>query len=704
MADYSGTVSGVTINTGDRVTGDVTFQNVTIAAGAKLVVTGFYSVSFEQGLTNNCVAGNRGKISSSLAEPYSSAWNDLNINGMNAGASLDFVDLEHYDTCFFTASYSADNLSFDNVRIRNCTRGIQYASAADKIFTSLEMSEVQGIGIVINNASPSVVFDHSYFHDITSLGAFVWNVSGGDLSFTDCFGKNLQNGTGYANRGIFDLDGKTFNFTVQNCEFAYLRPQTYGVFYQGASVTTVNFTGNNFTKVKGDWFFRDCNGANFDVDDCDFQLHAAGNTSGKFATNGPNIDASSLRGGYNGSTLKDFDPSVVLDISSGDPIGTVLSYTNHLTELSRKLEVTSLSAVAIDNNTFRVTGTPGARGMSQIIYGENSVADKDSYDRTDYSESTNWKYDDYVSTADADRPGFLGARAHDSNFVEHDKTYYARMKVKMLDGTVYYSSQVSVTLAAPAGVDTTPPTAPTGLTVKMMGGQVPYLEWTGGTDADSNPVTHNVYARKGSAPDVFLGADDDATYFIGNTKNTKFFAVYGADGVSRLDLNGQWYFIVKTMDRAGNESASSNTVNIQVTNSLTMAQLTENVRNRFITLVEEVYSGLDNKVKYPNAKFTQPENSLWVQFDQQIGTVGQMDFGAAAKRDRMTGIATAKIKSPLEEGDNPALVLADFIKTQFKSVTELGVTYQPPRINTIGLTGKDWEVHVAIPFYGDNIS
>ena len=140
--------------------------------------------------------------------------------------------------------------------------------------------------------------------------------------------------------------------------------------------------------------------------------------------------------------------------------------------------------------------------------------------------------------------------------------------------------------------------------------------------------------------------------------------------------------------------------------SLTFKEIVNNITNRFYTEVETAYTAVDilGKVLYDNVEnFVKPDSALWVRFTVLPTSTEQASLGTT-KRFRNVGIAIAQIFNPLGTGYSAAYDLADFIKTNFRSLNANSIVYRTPSVENIGRTdGGHYQINVVIPYYADDV-
>ncbi len=124
------------------------------------------------------------------------------------------------------------------------------------------------------------------------------------------------------------------------------------------------------------------------------------------------------------------------------------------------------------------------------------------------------------------------------------------------------------------------------------------------------------------------------------------------------------------------------------------------IRNRFDEQVTDLIS-TTLPVHYDNVDFEIPnDGSRWCRFSILEGDSQQVAMGGS-KRVRTPGVITIEIFIPINEGNQEALNVADFVAAAFRLISSGGVIYQTPSINKQGRQGEKWKVIVRCPFYAD---
>ena len=122
------------------------------------------------------------------------------------------------------------------------------------------------------------------------------------------------------------------------------------------------------------------------------------------------------------------------------------------------------------------------------------------------------------------------------------------------------------------------------------------------------------------------------------------------------------------------------------------------IRERFKVQIADVHSLI---TQYDNQVLDTPSNVMWARLEIDDDETEQVDFGSSSKRYRTKGIAVVKLFQPLGEGDKDIREMADFILSEFRTVTDTGVVFVTPRKVTVGRRDDFWQVNVIIPFYYD---
>ena len=120
--------------------------------------------------------------------------------------------------------------------------------------------------------------------------------------------------------------------------------------------------------------------------------------------------------------------------------------------------------------------------------------------------------------------------------------------------------------------------------------------------------------------------------------------------------------------------------------------------------------GDEFRIAHDNAPFTQPDDETWIRWSVLSGDSFAVSIGITP-RHRHTGIAVAQVFAPAGKGTRDALILADRIKTKFRSTTDStsvsgnSVVFKTPSISQIGRSGNQWwQINVSCPYYADEFS
>lgn len=101
-------------------------------------------------------------------------------------------------------------------------------------------------------------------------------------------------------------------------------------------------------------------------------------------------------------------------------------------------------------------------------------------------------------------------------------------------------------------------------------------------------------------------------------------------------------------------------------------------------------------------QFTPPEDARWARWTVLPGESQMVEL--AGKNYRTRGVAIAQVFVPLDRGVQPALALADQIKTAFRSVEQGGVHFRTPSIANAGRDEQWLRVNVTCPWYADDVA
>jgi hypothetical protein len=115
------------------------------------------------------------------------------------------------------------------------------------------------------------------------------------------------------------------------------------------------------------------------------------------------------------------------------------------------------------------------------------------------------------------------------------------------------------------------------------------------------------------------------------------------------------------------------------------------IRAQFKALVADV---LNIAVQYDNAELEAPDNESWIRLSILDGESTRSSYNT----HRTTGIVDAAVFTPLGEGDQEALSVADRIVNTFLPSTVNGVQFRVPSVSSIGRSGRFWQVTVTCPF------
>lgn len=126
------------------------------------------------------------------------------------------------------------------------------------------------------------------------------------------------------------------------------------------------------------------------------------------------------------------------------------------------------------------------------------------------------------------------------------------------------------------------------------------------------------------------------------------------------------------------------------------------IRDRFNT-----QWGATTPVKWPNVKFTPPDGSPWVRLNVADADARQASFGDPGNNvHRHIGLVTVMIFTPLGQGDEEALELADQAAAIFRGWEDgtVGVRFRnPPYVRQIGEEKSWYHVNLLCPFERDTL-
>ncbi len=134
---------------------------------------------------------------------------------------------------------------------------------------------------------------------------------------------------------------------------------------------------------------------------------------------------------------------------------------------------------------------------------------------------------------------------------------------------------------------------------------------------------------------------------------------------------------------------------------MTFEAMANAIRSRFKTQVADALS-LDTQ--YDNQGRDNPDNVTWCRLTVKPGQTQQVSIGSpGANRDRTPGVAIAQLFCPIGFGDGNLLNVADSVRTAFRRVSQSGVVFRTPYIQTVGQRQDSWQINVVCPFYADDI-
>jgi len=116
-------------------------------------------------------------------------------------------------------------------------------------------------------------------------------------------------------------------------------------------------------------------------------------------------------------------------------------------------------------------------------------------------------------------------------------------------------------------------------------------------------------------------------------------------------------------------------------------------------------AGSNTSLAIPNRNFTKPAELPWVRLSYQTDIATSIEIGKG--QHRHPGTVFVQVFTPEDQGDKPALVLADeaaliFRGKQVSSGANGRIIFRTPMIRAIGVTDDGWfQVNVVIPFIRD---
>lgn len=122
----------------------------------------------------------------------------------------------------------------------------------------------------------------------------------------------------------------------------------------------------------------------------------------------------------------------------------------------------------------------------------------------------------------------------------------------------------------------------------------------------------------------------------------------------------------------------------------------ETVQTRFRTEISDVFSipTVFDNVDEPEV----PGGGQWIRFSVRLGRALRVERPSLL---RTPGVAFAQVFVPYDEGEQPALALADKIVGRFRSVVDQGVVFLTPTLSSVGRQGPWWQLNVQLPFEVD---
>lgn len=136
---------------------------------------------------------------------------------------------------------------------------------------------------------------------------------------------------------------------------------------------------------------------------------------------------------------------------------------------------------------------------------------------------------------------------------------------------------------------------------------------------------------------------------------------------------------------------------------MTFLQVANVIRTRYQSLIEQAQS---LPTQYDNHNYTPPASpSKWARATVLPGESRKVSIGTpGSDRFRTPGLFVVQVFTPIGQGDNQGLTLAEAIKEAFQSITVSGVVFQTPYIVNVGRDDSWWQINVNCPYYADDIT
>jgi hypothetical protein len=128
------------------------------------------------------------------------------------------------------------------------------------------------------------------------------------------------------------------------------------------------------------------------------------------------------------------------------------------------------------------------------------------------------------------------------------------------------------------------------------------------------------------------------------------------------------------------------------------AEATANViRARFNTQFTAAEATVS--IFYPNVLGVVPDNTEFVRYSQQSGSMDQSSMGAPAGGTwSRVGQVIVQVFTPKDLGDKRALELADVVMAIFQGENDTGVWFRDVSVVDIGATGSLYQVNVVVTY------
>lgn len=115
------------------------------------------------------------------------------------------------------------------------------------------------------------------------------------------------------------------------------------------------------------------------------------------------------------------------------------------------------------------------------------------------------------------------------------------------------------------------------------------------------------------------------------------------------------------------------------------------------------------EVEWPNKAFDKPQEQPWLRFTTVRQRGQQIETGSTKSTMRVYGSLIVQVFVPADQGDQPALELADNIGNLYRQQVlkfpdgSGHVRMRVPVVVNVGRTDMYWQVNVVIPFFRDEL-